>query len=302
MATTPDPLAPSRGRFARERPGRRGNPEARMPLMEHIRELRNRLIKAALGLIAGMIVGWFIFGPAWHFISEPFCRIPIEGRTGCNADGHPLIVNGVFDPFFVRLKVAFVVGLIVSSPVWLYQLWAFIAPGLYAREKRWTYAFVGTAVPLFAIGGLFAYFALGHGLHFLLGLTPTGVKPLITTDTYLGYAMAMLLIFGLAFELPLVMVILNLAGVLTHARMRKWRRVMIFAVFAFAAVATPSPDPFSMLLLAVPCVILVELAEFFIWANDRRRARRPSVYAGLDDDEISPLDFDDSVSSTTDSR
>lgn len=265
--------------------------------MEHIRELRNRLLKALLGLALGMVLGWIFFKPAWTFIAEPFCRINIEGVVGCGKDEHPLIVTGVFDAFFVHLKIAFVVGLIVSSPVWLYQLWAFIAPGLYRREKRWTYAFVGTAVPLFALGGVFAYFALSHGLEFLLGLTPGGVKPLITIDTYLGYAMAMLLIFGLAFEVPLIMVILNMAGVLTHARMRKWRRVMIFAVFAFAAVATPSPDPFSMLLLAVPCVVLVELAEVFVWANDRRRARRPSIYAGLDDDQISPLDFDDSVSS-----
>jgi sec-independent protein translocase protein TatC len=152
-------------------------------------------------------------------------------------------------------------------------------------------------VPLFAAGAAFAYFAMTNGLRFLLHLVPGGAVALITVDTYLGYAMAMLLIFGLAFELPLILVILNLAGVLTHERIKKWRRVMIFAVFAFAAVAVPSPDPFSMLLLAVPCVILIELAELFAWANDRRRARRPSMYEGLSDDEVSPLDFDDSVSS-----
>ncbi len=270
-----------------------------MSLMEHIRELRNRLLKTLLGLAVGMAVGWFVFKPAWYFISDPFCKINIHGAVGCDPKtGHPLIFTGVFDAFFLHLKIAFVVGLLVSSPVWLYQLWAFIAPGLYSRERRWTYAFVGTAVPLFAIGGSFAYLALSRGLMFLLGLTPGGVTPLITTDTYLGYAMAMLLIFGLAFEVPLIMVMLNLAGVLTHERLKKWRRLMIFAVFAFAAVATPSPDPFSMLLLAVPCVVLVELAEVFVWANDRRRARRPSMYAGLPDDEISPIDFDDSVGST----
>ena len=123
----------------------------------------------------------------------------------------------------------FVVGLIVSSPIWLYQLWAFIAPGLYSRERRWTYLFVGTSVPLFAAGAAFAYFAMTNGLRFLLHLVPNGATALITVNTYLGYAMAMLLIFGLAFELPLILVILNLAGVLTHQRMRKWRRVMIFA-------------------------------------------------------------------------
>jgi sec-independent protein translocase protein TatC len=177
----------------------------------------------------------------------------------------------------VKLKVAFVVGIIVSSPIWFYQLWAFIAPGLYRREKRWTFAFVGTAVPLFALGGVFAYLAMSRGLRFLLGLTPEGVRPLITIDTYFGYAMAMLFIFGLAFELPLVLIILNLAGAVSHAFIRKYRRIMIFLVFVFAGAATPSPDPFSMLLLAVPCVILVELAELFVWLNDRRRARREAA-------------------------
>jgi len=295
MSATPDPVTPLPGHSSHG--GRRDNPEARMPLMEHIREFRNRLIKAVLGLILGMIIGWVFFKPAWNFITEPFCRIDIQGRTGCDANGHPLIVTGVFDPFFVRLKVAFVVGLIVSSPIWLYQLWAFIAPGLYRREKRWTYAFVGTAVPLFALGGFFAYLAMSRGLRFLLGLTPDGVKPFITIDTYFGYATAMLLIFGIAFELPLVIVILNLAGVLSHAFVRKWRRVMIFLVFVFAGAATPSPDPFSMLLLAVPCVILVELAEVVVWLNDRRRARQAPEYEDLAEDEVPPLDVDDSVGS-----
>ena len=249
-----------------------------MPLMDHLRELRNRLIKGVLAIIAGMVVGWFLYARAFNFIIDPYCRITIGHTVGCTGpDGHPLVVTGVFDPFFVRLKVAFVVGLIVSSPIWFYQLWAFIAPGLYTREKRWTFAFVGAAVPLFALGGVFAYLAMSRGLRFLLGLTPEGVRPLITIDTYFGYTMAMLLIFGLAFELPLVLVILNMAGVLSHAFIRKWRRVMIFLVFVFAGAATPSPDPFSMLLLAVPCVILVELAELFVWLNDRRRSRREAA-------------------------
>ena len=287
MSTTPDPVASSHGSSTRL--GRRDNPDARMPLMEHIRELRNRLIKALLGLAVGVSIGWFFFNPAWHFIIGPFCRIDIQGHTGCGATGHPLIVTGVFDPFFVRLKVAFLVGLMASCPVWLYQLWAFIAPGLYKREKRWTYAFVGSAVPLFALGGLFAYLAMSRGLRFLLGLTPGGVKPFITIDTYFGYAIAMLLIFGIAFELPLVIVILNLAGVLSHSFVRKWRRVMIFMVFVFAGAAVPSPDPFSMLMLAVPAVALVELAEVFVWLNDRRRARRPSLYEGLSGNDMSSL-------------
>lgn len=263
--------------------------------MEHIRELRNRVIKIALAIIAGMVIGWFVYPHVWHFIEAPYCR----AHFATHLPGQPagpgncqLYVTGIFDAFFLRLKVSFITGVIASSPVWLYQLWAFIAPGLYARERRWAYWFVGAAVPLFGLGAVFAYFAMTRGLEFLLGLVPGHVTPLITITTYLSYALAMLMIFGLAFELPLVLVLLNLAHVLTHQRFRKWRRVIIFAVFAFAAVATPSPDPLTMLLLAIPCVILVEIAEVFTWLNDRRRARLPEEdFAGLHG-EPSRIDLD----------
>ena len=281
--------AGSRGRL---RAPRAVNNGAQMPLMEHIRELRNRIVKAALALAVGMVIGWFVYPHVWSFIEAPYCKIPqpvLFGHKGC-----VLVVNGLFDAFFIRLKLALVVGILLSSPVWLYQFWAFIAPGLYSRERRWAYYFVGAAVPLFAVGGVIAYFAMTRGLRFLLSLVPHGVIPLITISTYLGYAMAMLLIFGLAFELPLVLVLFNLAGLLTHARFRKWRRMIIFCVFAFAAIATPSPDPLTMLLLAVPCVVLVEISEIFVWANDRRRARRPDPYAVSADGSM-PLDADDNL-------
>jgi sec-independent protein translocase protein TatC len=271
------------------------NPDGRMPLMEHIRELRNRLLKALLALGAGMAIGFIqpVFLRVWTFVEHPYCAATIRGVTGCGHGlAHQLVINGVFDAFMLRVKIAFFFGLILTCPIWLYQIWAFIAPGLYRREKRWTYAFVGIAAPLFVAGGGLAYVAMSRGLRYLLGLAPTGITPLITVDTYLGYVIAMLLGFGLAFELPLAMVILNLGGVLTHERIRKWRRMMIFGVFVFAGIASPSPDPVTMLLLAVPCVVLVEVAEVVIWANDRRRASRPSPYAGLHDDELSPIDLD----------
>ena len=189
----------------------------------------------------------------------------------------------------------------------MYQLWAFIAPGLHAKERRWAYFFAGSAIPLFALGGTFAYFAMTKGLRFLLHMVPLDVQPLITINTYLGYAMAMLLIFGLAFELPLVMVLLNLAGVLTHQRFAKWRRMIIFGVFAFAAIATPSPDPISMLLLAVPCVVLVRAPRSSPGQTTGRRARRgcrlPRPDAreiaeyGLDQDPVVATDFDDAEAS-----
>jgi sec-independent protein translocase protein TatC len=277
------------------RASRRSDPEGRMPLMDHIRELRNRILKALLAVGIGMILGFVFFNPIWHFITHPFCAAVISGHTGCKMQGDQLIVTGIFDPFTTRVQVAFFVGLIATSPVWLYQLWAFIAPGLYAREKRWTYLFVGVAVPLFLAGAALAYLAMSRGLHYLLGLTPHGVSVLPTIPTYLSYFQAMILGFGLAFELPLALVILNLAHILTHARFAKWRRLMIFAAFLFAGIANPNPDPVSMLLLAIPIVVLVEVAELVVWANDRRRARIPDPYAGLADDDLSPLDPDETA-------
>jgi len=291
---------PRRLRLPRSR--RAVDPEARMPLMEHIRELRNRVLKALVVVTAGAIAGWYLENPVFKFITRPYCKLPADVRNGvqpglsraAQGDGQNchLIVTGLFDYFFLHLKLAIAIGIIVSAPFWMYQLWAFIAPGLHARERRWTYLFAGAVFPLFAVGGAVAYFAMTRGLHFLLGMLPHTVVPFISVTSYIGYGFAMLLIFGLAFELPLVMVLLNLAGVLTHKRFAKWRRMIIFGVFAFAAVATPSPDPISMLLLAVPCVALVEAAEVFAWANDRRKARRGTVYPGLSPDEISEYGLD----------
>jgi sec-independent protein translocase protein TatC len=280
---------------------RRQNPEGRMPLFDHLRELRNRVVKMALALIAGMIVGFIFFQPVWRFIERPLCQATIRGQTGCNTLGvNQLVLNGPLDAFYLRVKVAVIVGVIVSSPVWLYQIWAFIAPGLYAREKRWGHIFIGTAVPLFLVGMALAYLSLGRSMHFLLGLTPQHVSNLIQVDLYMSFVMTMMLAFGLAFELPLLIVMLNLAGILTHRMFRKWRRVMIFAVFLIAGMANPSPDPITMLILGGACVALVEVAEFIVWSHDRRRARlHPDPYAGLADDELSPLELDDTKPATT---
>ena len=274
---------------------RQQNPEGRMPLFDHLRELRNRIVKMALALVAGMVVGFIFFQPVWHVIERPLCNATVRGQTGCNTLGvNQLTLNGPLDAFYLRVKVALIVGVILSSPVWLYQVWAFIAPGLYAREKRWGRIFLATAVPLFLIGMALAYLSLGRSMHFLLGLTPEHVANLISVDLYMSFVMTMMLAFGIAFELPLLIVMLNLAGILTHQMFKKWRRVMIFAVFLIAGMANPSPDPITMLILGGACVALVEVAEFVVWTNDRRRARlHPDPYAGLADDELSPLDVDD---------
>jgi sec-independent protein translocase protein TatC len=296
MAKLPGAIAGARivgERFVQSQ--RQQNPEGRMPLMDHLRELRNRVVKMALGLVAGMIVGFVFFTPVWHVIERPLCSAVIRGQTGCNNLGvNQLVLDGPLDSFYLRVKVAVIAGVILSSPVWLYQIWAFVAPGLYSREKRWSYIFLGTAVPLFLIGVTLAYWSLGRSMHYLLGLTPQHVSNLIQVDQYMSFVMTMLLAFGIAFEVPLLIVMLNLAGILTHARFRKWRRVMIFGVFLIAGMANPSPDPITMLILGGACAALVEVAEFIVWSNDRRRARlHPDPYAGLADDELSPIDLND---------
>jgi sec-independent protein translocase protein TatC len=267
------------------------NPEGRMLLMDHLRELRNRVVKMALALAAGMIAGFVFFSQAWRVIERPLCATAIRGHSGCRTAGvNQLVLNGPLDAFYLRVKVALIVGVILSSPVWLYQIWAFVAPGLHAREKRWSYLFLSTAIPLFGIGCTLCYLSLGRSLHYLLGLSPGGVTNLIQVDQYLSFVMAMMLAFGLAFELPLLIVMLNLAGVLTHERFRKWRRVLIFTVFLIAGLANPSPDPLTMLILGGACAVLVEAAELIVWSNDRRRARlHQDPYADVAGDELSPL-------------
>jgi sec-independent protein translocase protein TatC len=249
------------------------DPEGRMPLMEHLRELRNRLVKAILGVIVGTIVGFIFFDSIWSFIKAPYCRLPqahqlklVDGAAACT-----LVFNGVFDAFFVNLKVAAMFGAIVAAPIWLYQIWAFVTPGLYRNERRYSISFLGLAVPLFAAGAALAYFTMDKGLSLLLGFAPTDVIPLISMSDYLNFAMAMLIIFGVSFELPLLMVFLNVIGVLRFKTVAKHQRMVIFLMFVFAAVATPSQDPFTMLALALPMVGLFMLAEVFMYFRDRKR-------------------------------
>jgi sec-independent protein translocase protein TatC len=274
---------------------RKANPDGRMPLMEHIRELRNRIVKAALAMAVGMVVGLVWFTPIWNYITAPYCHA-IGGKCNPKIIGDALTYTGPLDGFYLHIKVAVVVGIVLTCPVWLFQLWSFIAPGLYRREKKWTYIFITAAVPLFVLGFFFAMLAMGRGLHFLIGMVPGNGVALFTADTYIGYFMAMILGFGLCFELPLLLVMLNQVGVLSHERFKKSRRLMIFLVFVFAGIASPSPDPLTMLMLGGVCVLLVETAEVIVYLNDRRRGRL-APYEGLTDDEFAALRDDTSLPS-----
>jgi sec-independent protein translocase protein TatC len=265
---------------------RKVNPEGRMPLMDHIRELRNRIVKAAIAGVLGMVVGLVFFSRIWNFITDPYCK----AVKGCVVGqiGRTLAASGPLDGFYLHIKVAFVVGLVLTSPVWLYQLWSFIAPGLYSKERKYTYSFLGAAVPLFALGFFFAMLMMGRGLHYLIDMIPGNTTNIFTADTYIGYFIAMVLGFGLCFELPLLLVMLNVTGVLPHSRFKKWRRVMIFLVFVFAGIASPSPDPITMLMLGAVCMVLVESAEVVVYLNDRRRGRL-TPFEGLTEEEFAEL-------------
>lgn len=262
--------------------------EGRMPLMDHLRELRNRLVKAILGVVVGIIVGFIFFDPIWDFMTGPYCSLPVaqEPRPGeCT-----LTVLGVFESFFVNLKVAALFGVVAASPIWLYQIWAFVTPGLYRNEKRYSISFLALAIPLFAAGAALAYFVMDVGLAILLGFAPDNAMPLITVSEYLGYAMILLIVFGISFELPLLMVFLNVIGVLPHATVKKHRRMVIFLMFVFGAVATPGGDPFTMIALALPMVILFAAAELFMYLRERRLPAGED-YSGYGDDEATPLDL-----------
>jgi sec-independent protein translocase protein TatC len=292
MAKKPSALAGARiigERYAQEK--RDEAPDGRMPLIEHLKELRNRVLKIAIVIVIGAAVAWAFYGRIWGFIQGPYCRA--VGYCDPKTLGHNLVLNGVMDGFYLHIKVSVIAAVVITSPVWLYQLWAFIAPGLYAREKRWTWAFLGSAVPLFALGCYFAFLAMDKGLKFFIGMSGT-LTSLYTADTYISYWIAMLLGFALCFEVPLFLVILNLARVITHERFRKWRRMIIFLVFVFAGIASPSPDPVTMLMLGGIVVVLVEAAEVIIYFNDKRYLRKhPDLYAGLDDDQLSAVGADE---------
>lgn len=272
--------------------------DSRMPLTEHLRELRNRIAIALVAFGIASVV-CFIFEPhIFNWLKAPYCDLPASKRfspDGQASSNCKLYFFGILDAFTIRLKISMIAAAVFSAPVWLYQLWSFITPGLHRHERRWSLTFVSVSLVLFATGAVFAYLTLPTGLSLLLGFGGDGLVSVLDGNKYLSYVQAMLLIFGLSFEVPLLITMLNLAGVVSTAKLRSWRRPEIFLVFVFAAVVTPSQDPFTMLALGLPMVILYEVALIVGWLNDRRKARRgdTSPYADLADDETSPLDFDD---------
>ena len=180
--------------------------------------------------------------------------------------------------------------MLVTSPIWIYQLWRFVTPGLYRKEKLRAYLFAGVATPLFVSGAVLAYIFLPVGLNLLFGFTPAGVGNYVPVDKYLSFFLRMVLVFGISFLAPLFIVMLNMFDVLEAKAITSRWRVVVLVVFAFAAIATPTGDPVNMTLLAVPVLLLISIATFIAWINDKRRARTRASdpVLGLSDDEASP--------------
>lgn len=265
-----------------------------MPLAEHLRELRSRLVKSGIAVVIGMVVGWILYPSIFALLSEPFegavAQAQSEGRDVT------LALTGVTDPFVLQIQVAAITGILIASPVWLYQLWRFVTPGLHKHEKRWGIAFVAAATPLFAAGTVLAYLVLPVGLEILLGFTPDNVENIVSVDRYLSFFIRTIVVFGVGFLTPLLIVTLNFAGVLSGKRLVSWWRWIIFSIFIFAAVATPTGDPINLVLLAGPVLLLVVLAIGIALLNDKRRARKGLLepnYEDWDDDQASPIETED---------
>ena len=273
---------------------READASASMPLTEHLRELRSRLVKSGIAIALGMVVGWIYYDQIFAWLSAPF-----EGAVDqAKEQGRDvtLALTGVADPFVLQMQIAAVTGIVLAAPIWLYQLWRFVTPGLHKHERRWAIGFVAVATPLFFGGVVLAYLVMPIGLQVLLGFTPENVENIVAVDRYLSFFLRTVLVFGVGFLIPLLLVLLNFAGVLSGRRLLSWWRWIILIVVIFAAVATPTGDPINLLLLAGPILLLVAIAVGVSVLNDRRRARRRRSsgepdYDELGDDEASPLDL-----------
>ena len=234
-----------------------------MTVVEHLTELRLRLIISVLALVVGMIGGWFLYPHVFSLALRPFCdfmkthsQVALDPKDPCK-----VVFLTITEPFITKIKVVGFLGLVIALPVILYQLWRFITPGLTERERRYAAPFVIASMVLFALGGLMAYVTLPKGLNFLLGFAGTAnIKFVMSTGKYLGFVMLILLAFGAAFEFPLILTSLTLVGVLSSKQLRGWRRYALVLIAVIAAVITPSQDWFTMTALMVPLIIFYELS------------------------------------------
>ena len=252
-------------------------PDGTMTLFEHLRELRYRLVVSILAILVGMIVAWFFRYELLDILQRPYFQA-IDALKTKNPDSTTLLVNiNLTSPLALSLKVSALAGLILTAPFWLYQLWAFVVPGLLAKEKKWALIFIAAATPMFVGGVIVAYVVLPKAITVLLSFTQSGVSNLQDINAYLSFLLRLMVVFGLGFLIPLVVLMLNIVGVIKAKQMAKYRSLVIFGTFVFGAVATPSTDPFSMLAVALPMALLFLGAEVIAHVLDRRKAQRAAL-------------------------
>ena len=252
-------------------------PDGTMTLFEHLRELRYRLIVSILAIIVGMVVAWFFRYDLLDILQRPYFQA-IAALKAKHPDANTSLVNiNLTSPLTLSLKVSALAGAIATAPFWLYQLWAFVVPGLLAKEKKWALIFIAAATPMFVGGVVVAYVVLPKAIAVLLSFTQSGVTNLQDINAYLAFLLRLMLVFGIGFLIPLIVLMLNIVGVIKAKQMAKYRSLVIFATFVFGAVATPSTDPFSMLAVAAPMALLFLAAEVIAHILDRRKERQAAL-------------------------
>lgn len=241
-----------------------------MTVIEHLAELRTRLIVSGLAFLVISVIVFFFYAPLQEFIRRPLCDVPraLQGPQGCD-----LVTTRVFAGFQFRLKLTALVGLALTSPIWLYQIYAFVAPALTPTEKRYSVPFTAASISLFVFGATFAYLLLPTGIRVLLELGGEDLTILPDAEAYLNFVGLMLLAFGVTFQLPLLLIFLGLIGAISVDQLRRQRRTAIVVIFVIAAVVTPSQDPYTMTAMAVPLYLLYELTIVILSAVMKRRDR-----------------------------
>jgi len=248
-----------------------------MALADHLRELRNRMLISIAAIVVGIVVAYILWEPIYDFLRAPYCDISHDAKGDCN-----LYALGIFDQFQIRLRVSFLGGALLSSPVWIFHIGRFLTPAMHRNERRYALAFMSTGLVLFSAGVTLAYLTVARGLEIFLTIGGDNVVPLVSVQSYLSFVTVLMLAFGFAFQFPLVVMFLNMTGALSVTRMRSSRRGVYFGLFALSAILVPTTDPFTFLVMALPMCLLYEVCIVLSRIRERRAKKETSELDALE--------------------